>query len=78
MLTYSDPSSHQVMVPHADATVTSERTGRIAITAVADGEAAHTAGYDWEDWNAVTSHERRKVGWEVLVEQFGLASEPVR
>ena len=78
MLTYSDPSSHQVMVPHGDASVTSQRTGRIGITTVADSQVLATDGYDWDDWNTVTSHERRKVGFEVLAEQFGLASEPVR
>jgi hypothetical protein len=76
MLTYSDPSSHQVMVPHDDATVTSQRTGRIAITAFADGQELRTAGYDWEDWNVITSHERRKVGWGVLAAEFDRAAAP--
>ena len=76
MLTYSDPSSHQVMVPHEDATVTSQRTGRVAITTVAGGQELHTAGYDWEDWQVVSSHERRKHGWGVLAAEFDRAAAP--
>jgi hypothetical protein len=76
MLTYSDPSSHQVMVPHDDGTVGSQRTGRIAITTVAGGQELHTAGYDWEDWNVVSSHERRKIGWDVLATEFDRVAAP--
>ena len=78
MLTYSDPSSHQVIVPHDDATVTSQRTGRIGITTAADSQVLATDGYDWDDWNTVTSHERRKVGWDTLVDAFRSASTSVR
>jgi hypothetical protein len=74
MLGYSDPSSHQVMVPHSHAAVTSKRTGRIEIETVAAGQALRTSGYDWEDWNIVTSHERRKVGWGVLGAEFDRAA----
>jgi hypothetical protein len=76
LLTYSDPSSHQVAVPHDDATVTSQRTGRIGITTVAGGQQLRSAGYDWEDWNVVSSHERRKVGWGVLAAEFDRAAAP--
>ena len=70
MLGYSDPSSHQVMVPHDHSAVTSKRTGRIEIETVAAGQEQRTAGYDWEDWNVVASHERRKRGWGVLAAEF--------
>jgi hypothetical protein len=70
MLGYSDPSSHQVMVPQEHSAVTSKRTGRVGIEAVAAGQQLHTAGYDWEDWNVVESHERRKAGWDVLAAEF--------
>jgi hypothetical protein len=76
MLGYSDPSSHQVMVPHSHSAVTSKRTGRIEIETVAGGQELHTAGYDWEDWNVVSSHERRKVGWGVLAAEFDRAAAP--
>ena len=76
MLTYSDPSSHQVMDPQEDGAVRSQRTGRIAITAFADGQELRTAGYDWEDWNIVSSHERRKAGWDILATEFGRAAAP--
>jgi hypothetical protein len=78
MLTYSDPSSHRVMVPPDNAPVTSERTGRIAITTVAGAQELRTAGYDWEDWNVVSFHERRKAGWDVLAEAFDRTAAPVR
>jgi hypothetical protein len=64
------------MVPHEDGTVTSRRTGRIAITTAADGQELRTAGYDWNDWNMVSSHERRKVGWAVLAAEFDRAAAP--
>ena len=70
MLGYSDPSSHQVMVPHTHGPVTSKRTGRVQISTVAEGRQLRTAGYDWEDWNIVKSHERRKKGWKVLAAEF--------
>jgi hypothetical protein len=78
MLTYSDPSSHQVMVPHEDATITSQRTGRIAISAFSAGHELRTAGYDWEDWNVIASHERRKHGWGVLATEFDRTAAPPR
>jgi len=74
MLGYSDPSSHQVMVPHTHGPVTSKRTGRVQISTVADGRQLRTAGYDWEDWNVVDSHERRKGGWDVLASGFDRAA----
>ena len=48
----------------------SKRTGRIEIETVAAGQELRTAGYDWEDWNVVSSHERRKAGWDVLAAEF--------
>lgn len=78
LLTYSDPSSHRVMVPHDDGRVTSQRTGAIAITTVAAGQTLATAGYDWDDWNAVSFHERRKAGWDVLATAFDRAAAPIR
>ena len=42
MLGYSDPSSHQVMVPHDHSAVTSKRTGRIEIATVAAGQELRT------------------------------------
>jgi len=74
MLGYSDPSSHQVMVPHTRGPVTSKRTGRIQISTTAGGQQLRTAGYDWEDWNVVEFHERRKAGWDVLAAGFDRAA----
>jgi hypothetical protein len=78
MLGYSDPSSHQVMVPHAHSAVTSKRSGRIGIVTVAGSQELRTAGYDWEDWNVVSFHERRKTGWDVLAAEFDRAAAPPR
>jgi hypothetical protein len=74
MLGYSDPSSHQVMVPHSHGPVASKRTGRVGIETVAGGQELRTAGYDWEDWQVVSSHERRKRGWGVLAAEFDRAA----
>ncbi len=70
MLTFSDPSSHQVYVPHEDGTITSERVGRMGIAV--DG--ARTAGYAWRDWNRVRWHERRKAGFATVARAFASAS----
>lgn len=74
-LTFSDPSSHQVIVPHDDGTVTSERVGRLGIAlAGAPGDVVETGGYEWSDWNAVQWHEQRKAGWDELAGAFARAS----
>ena len=75
MLTYSDPSSHQVMVPRTR-TGRSRRSapGASGITAFADNQELRTAGYDWEDWNVIKFHERRKAGWDVLAAGFDRAA----
>ena len=54
--------------------VTSKRTGHIQISTVSDGQQLRTAGYDWEDWNVVKFHERRKAGFDVLAEGFDRAA----
>ena len=62
-LTYSDPSSNRIWVPHADGTVTSRQAGPIGIEVVDGSTAATTSGFSWKPWNSVTWHERRKGGW---------------
>ena len=75
-LTFADPSSHPVLVPRADGTLTYAAHRAIAITAFADGEVPRTAGFDWEDWNLVTCHERRKARLGVLATAFDRARAP--
>jgi hypothetical protein len=77
-LTFGDPSSHTVYVPHRDGTVTGEHVGRLGIVAARGRQVLQTPGYDWEDWNRVTWHERRKQGWDVLHRAFAGAATAVR
>ena len=66
-LTFSDPSSHQVYVPHPDWTTTSETVGGVGIQVVtATGEVTATRRYSWKRWEAVAWHERRKAGWNAI------------
>jgi len=66
LLTYSDPSSHQVYVPHPDGMFTTQRTGRVGIVVAAAGQTLASDGYDWAQWNSVTWHERPKAGWPAI------------
>ncbi len=71
MLTYSDPSSHRVDVPHLDGTVTAMSSrGPLGITAVVGRNILPTTGYAWKDWNTVTWHERPKRGFATLATAF--------
>ncbi len=67
MLTFSDPSSHQVWVPKTDGSVGTLDVGRLGIDVAPAGEAAvSTNGYGWDPWNRVEHHERRKAGWPTV------------
>jgi hypothetical protein len=67
LLTYADPSSHLVAVPHPDGTVTTLRTGAIGLAVAAAGRPVQAAKpYRFAGWNRVRWHERRKAGWRAL------------
>ena len=67
MIGFGDPSSHQVLRGSPDGTMTTERTGRVGITIQAgDQPLLETSGYDWDDWNSVEWHERRKASWPAI------------
>jgi hypothetical protein len=67
MLTFADPSSHQVWVPKADGGVDTLKVGRLGIDLAPAGEGAvSTNGYGWDEWNRVDFHERRKAGWPAV------------
>lgn len=71
MLTFSDPSSRQVYVPHPDGTFTSESISRVGIAvATSPHDLLTTSGYSWDPWNAVQWHERRKAGWNTIKAVF--------
>jgi hypothetical protein len=70
-LTFTDPSSHRVWALGDDGVVRSRHVGRVGITVVTEGSTIVTSGYDWEGWNRVSWHERRKAGWQVLKAAFG-------
>jgi hypothetical protein len=67
MLTFTDPSSHQVWQPKGDGSVDTLTVGRLGIRVAPEGEAAvATNGYAWDGWNRVDYHERRKAGWPAV------------
>jgi hypothetical protein len=70
-LTFTDPSSHRVWALGDGGVVRSRHVGRVGITVVTEGSTIVTSGYDWEGWNRVSWHERRKAGWQVLKAAFG-------
>jgi hypothetical protein len=78
MLTFSDPSSHQVAVPHADGSITTQRVGRTGIAIASGGRLVRTRGYAWSDWNRVRWRERRKAGFPILAKAFGRTSATAR
>ncbi len=70
LLGYADPSSHLVLMPHPDGSLTTIKTGRVGIGVVAGGRLLVTSGASWADWDAVTAHERLKQGVGVLAHAF--------
>jgi hypothetical protein len=77
LLTFADPSSRRLLTPRPDGTMDTEIAERVGISVVRDGQVTETAGFAWEDWNAVTWHERPKDGWETLQKAFREAAGPV-
>jgi hypothetical protein len=73
-LTYSDPSSNRIWVPHRDGSVTSEHAGPIGIEVVGGGSVVDTSGFSWAPWNSVTWHERRKGGWPFVAQAMAAVS----
>jgi cellulose synthase/poly-beta-1,6-N-acetylglucosamine synthase-like glycosyltransferase len=70
-LTYSDPSSHQVYVPNPDGTISSQTVDGLRVS-IHDADATEivSLSYDWENWNAIDWHERKKAGWPTLADVF--------
>jgi hypothetical protein len=73
LLTFSDPSSLQVWVPHRDATITARTAPGVKVT-VAAGDEAVNGTYTWEPWQSVQWHERRKAGWDDVRRSFAEVS----
>ncbi len=65
-LTYADPSSNLVFVPHLDGSIGFRHAGPIGIDVVSSGAQLRTQRYGWPGWNTVRWHERRKAGWSAL------------
>ena len=53
--------AHGVWAPRRDGTVGALRVGALRIALGGD-----VLEYDWEAWNSVPWHERRKAGWAPL------------
>jgi hypothetical protein len=76
LLGFSDPSSHRVYVPKADGSVGTLTVGRVGIAVAPSGGArVATTGYDWDPWNRVAFHERRKAGWPAVARAMALAAQ---
>lgn len=71
MIGFGDPSTHQVLRGRPNGTMTTERTGPVGITVQAGEQPVlETSGYDWDDWNSVDWHERRKAGWPAIADEM--------
>jgi hypothetical protein len=67
MLTFTDPSSHQVWKPKGDGSVDTLTVGRVGLQVAPAGQpTVATNGYAWDGWNRVDYHERRKAGWSTV------------
>jgi hypothetical protein len=75
-LTYSDPSSNRILVPHPDGTVSSTQAGPIGITVVDGRAVTETSGFGWKPWNSVRWHERRKGGWGAVRAAMAAVTRP--
>jgi hypothetical protein len=76
LLGFSDPSSHAVvMLDRADGALTSTVVGRTGIVVATPGSTPLvTRGFDWENWNRVAWHERKKRSWPLMAAAFAEAA----
>jgi hypothetical protein len=71
LLGFSDPSSKKLYDQHEDGRVSTDDAGPIRVATIAGDEPLLTAApYDWEPWQQVSSHERRKAGFDDLASTF--------
>jgi hypothetical protein len=62
MLGFTDPSSRTGLVVKPDGSFETQRVKRLGVAVEVDGHEYLTNGYSWDPWNAVSWHERPKVG----------------
>lgn len=75
LLGYGDPSSHAVLRGTAHGRLVTRRGGRLAVSVqLGTAPLLRTTGYDWEGWNSVTTHERRKAGWGAVRREFAASA----
>lgn len=67
MVGLSDPSSRAALVVSNDGALSTVEVERMGITVAAGQTGEVTNGYAWEPWNAVSWHERPKVGLDLFV-----------
>ncbi len=67
MVGLSDPSSRAALVVSSDGALSTVEVERMGITVAAGPSGESTNGYAWEPWNAVSWHERPKVGLDLFV-----------
>ena len=67
MVGLSDPSSRAALVVSNDGSLSTVEVERMGITVAVGQTGEVTNGYAWEPWNAVSWHERPKVGLDLFV-----------
>lgn len=68
MVGLSDPSSRAALVVSPDGGLSTAEVKRLGITVAIGSTGTETAGYTWEQWNAVTWNERPKAGLQEFVD----------
>ncbi len=77
LLTFADPSSKQVYVPKATGEIDHETVDALRLDVVEpDGQVLTAKPYEWDNWNTVKWHERRKAGWDVLHQSYVQTADP--
>ena len=67
LLTFADPSSHQLWQVAEGAAPSTRGSAGIGVSVAPAGKPAATARrYTWRGWNRVRWHERRKAGWPTV------------
>lgn len=76
MIGLSDPSSRAALQVSSDGELSTVEVERMRITVAVGPSGEETTGYTWAPWNAVSWHERPKVGLDLFVEAVEEISRP--
>jgi hypothetical protein len=77
LLGFADPSSLTLYDEQSDGSTKTLEAGRVGVAvAVGDADLLNTSGFAWEPWQSVSSHERRKQGFDDLARTMHELSAP--